>query len=159
MLSSIQGWWYAHPTIRFFVLGLIISLRIDSSILLLRIFRSFLHSLNSPFFLKEGGIDSSILLLRIFRSFFHSFDLPPPFLKEREEVNFNYLPWEGRLWKIFKRGWKYGAGAGLLKRRGGWHFSHLFFSRFIIFTFRNYFILCKTVLCIQRKKKFFFLLP
>ena len=29
---------------------------------------------------------------------------------------------------------------------GGWHFSYLILSRFIIFKFRNYFILCKTVL-------------
>ena len=40
--------------------------------------------------------------------------------------------------KLKKRGWKYEAGAGLLKRAGG-HFSSLIFSRFIIFTFRNYF--------------------
>ena len=37
---------------------------------------------------------------------------------------------------------------------GDWHF-YLIFSRFVIFTFRNYFILCKIVLCI-RKKTFFF---
>ena len=42
-------------------------------------------------------------------------------------------------------GWKYGAGAGLLKSRG-WYFSYLIFSRFIIFKFRNYFILCKIAL-------------
>ena len=29
---------------------------------------------------------------------------------------------------------------------GGWDFSYLIFSKFIIFKFRNYFILCKTVL-------------
>ena len=34
---------------------------------------------------------------------------------------------------------------------GGWHFSNLIFSRFIIFTFRNYFTLCKSGLCIWRK--------
>ena len=34
--------------------------------------------------------------------------------------------------------WKYDAGAGLLEGRG-WYFSYLIFSRFIIFTFRNYF--------------------
>ena len=38
--------------------------------------------------------------------------------------------------KLKNRGWKYGAGAGLLKKGGGgWHFSYLVFSRFIIFTF------------------------
>ena len=29
---------------------------------------------------------------------------------------------------------------------GGWRFFYLIFSRFIIFTFRNYFTLCKIVL-------------
>ena len=53
-----------------------------------------------------------------------------------------------------KKGWKYVARAGLLKRRG-WLFSYLIFSRFIIFTFRNYFTLCKIVLCIWRKTIFF----
>ena len=47
-----------------------------------------------------------------------------------------------------------------LKRvRGGggvsWHFYYLFFSRFIIFLFRNYFTLCKILLCIWRKIMFF----
>ena len=46
------------------------------------------------------------------------------------------------IWKIKKRGWKY---AGLLKKKEGWHFSYLIFSRFIIFTFTNYFTLCKIV--------------
>ena len=39
----------------------------------------------------------------------------------------------------------------LKEGEGGWHFSYLIFSRFIIFTFRNYFTLCKIVLCIWRK--------
>ena len=34
---------------------------------------------------------------------------------------------------------------------GDWHFRYLIFSRFIIFTFRNYFTLCKAVLYIWRK--------
>ena len=38
---------------------------------------------------------------------------------------------------------------------GGWHFPYLIFSRFIIFTFRNYFTLCKIVLSIWRKNIFF----
>ena len=63
--------------------------------------------------------------------------------------------------KIKKKRWKYGAGAGLLKR-GDWHFSYLIFSKFVIFTFRNYFILCKIVLynfaklCYAFEEKFFF---
>ena len=43
---------------------------------------------------------------------------PPPFLKG-EEVNFDYLPWSGGIWKILKSRWKYGAEAGLLKVGGG----------------------------------------
>ena len=31
-------------------------------------------------------------------------------------------------------------------KRGGWHFSYLVFSRFIIFKFRNFFVLCKIAL-------------
>ena len=48
---------------------------------------------------------------------------------------------EGNL-KNIKNWWKYSAGAGLFKGwggGGGWHFSHLIFSRFISFTFKNYF--------------------
>ena len=76
----------------------------------------------------------------------------PPFLNGGE-VNFKYLPQRGQIWKIKKIRWKYGAGAGLLKR-WGWRFSYLIFSRFIIFAFRNYFTLCKILLCIWRKKNF-----
>ena len=36
-----------------------------------------------------------------------------------------------------------------------WHFSYLIISRFIIFTFRNYFTHCKIVLSIWRKIIFF----
>ena len=39
---------------------------------------------------------------------------------------------------------------------GNWHFSYLIFSRFIIFTFRNYFTLCKIVLCYAFEEKLFF---
>ena len=46
-------------------------------------------------------------------------------------------------------------GQVFLKGGGGCHFSYLFFSRFIIFTFRNYFTLCKIVA--HMKKKYFFL--
>ena len=71
---------------------------------------------------------------------------PPPYLITS--------PGGGDLKK--KRGWKYGAGAGLLEGgRGDWHFSYLIFSRFIIFKFRNYFTLCKIVLRIWRKIIFF----
>ena len=41
-------------------------------------------------------------------------------------------------------------------KKGGWHFSYLIFWKFIIFTFRNFFTLCKIVLCIWRKIIIFF---
>ena len=40
-----------------------------------------------------------------------------PLLFKGGEVNFNYLPGRGGNLKN-KNGWKYGAGAGLLKREG-----------------------------------------
>ena len=46
-------------------------------------------------------------------------------------------------------------GQDFLKGGGGWYFSYLMFSRFLISTFRNYFILIKIVLCIWRKIIFF----
>ena len=56
---------------------------------------------------------------------------------------------------------KKGSGSmvqGQVLLKGGWgcwYFSYLIFSRFIIFIFRNYFTLCKIVLCIWRKTIFF----
>ena len=52
----------------------------------------------------------------------HSSD-PPPFFKGGE-VNFKYFPQgkgreRGESEKLKKTGWKYGAGAGLLKRGSG----------------------------------------
>ena len=48
-----------------------------------------------------------------------------------------------------------GQGQVFLKRMGGgWNFSYLVFSRFIIFTFRHYFILAK--LCYAFEEKLFF---
>ena len=74
----------------------------------------------------------------------------PLFLKG--EVNFNYLPQKGgHLLKIFKKRmevWHRG-------REGGRHVHYLFFSRFIIFAFQNYFTLCEIV--IHLKKNYFFL--
>ena len=46
------------------------------------------------------------------------------------------------------QGWKYCARAGLPKSGVGWYFSYLTFSKFIIFTFRNYLTLCKIALFI-----------
>ena len=44
---------------------------------------------------------------------------PPPPLLKGGGVNFDYLPQRGRNLKFKKRGWKYGAGAGFLKRGAG----------------------------------------
>ena len=59
--------------------------------------------------------------------------------------------------KLKKRGGSMVQGQVFLKGEGrvGWRLSYLIFTRFIIFTFRNYFTLCKIVLCILRKKIFF----
>ena len=57
--------------------------------------------------------------------------------------------------KLQKGGSKYGAGAPYFLKGGSWHFPYLIFTRFIIFTFRNYFTLCRFVLCIWRKIIFF----
>ena len=38
---------------------------------------------------------------------------------------------------------------------GGWLFSNLIFSKFIILTFRNYFSICKIAFCIWSKTIFF----
>ena len=74
---------------------------------------------------------------------------PPPLFKGGSKF---WLPALGeRIQNIKRKGWKYGAGAGFLKRGGGLEFAYLFLSRFIIFTFRNYFTLCRIVLCIWRK--------
>ena len=52
----------------------------------------------------------------------HSSDPLPHSLR----VNFDYLPQRGGIWKIKKRGRKYGAGAGL--KRGGDTFPISFFQ-------------------------------
>ena len=83
-----------------------------------------------------------------------SLDPPPPPFFKGGKANSDYRPRKGGNLRILKRGWKYGAGAGLLKR-GDRRFSYLIFSRFIIFTYGNYFTLCKIVLCIWRKIIFF----
>ena len=66
-------------------------------------------------------------------------------------MNFNYLLWKWREEsEIIKRGGCMVKGQVL---KGGWY-AYLVFSRFIIFTFRNYFTLCKIVLCIWREMIF-----
>ena len=77
-----------------------------------------------------------------------------PFLKGGE-LNFDYFPRRGG---EGGGGWGGGGvfvgGGGGGGGGGGWHFTCLIFSRFIIFTFKNYFILCKIMLCILIKNYF-----
>ena len=65
---------------------------------------------------------------------------PHPCLFLKGGVNFDYLPFFGRgeSEKLKKAGGSMNQGQVFLKGEGGWHFSYFTFSRFIIFTFRNY---------------------
>ena len=56
--------------------------------------------------------------------------------------------WEGGPEKLKEGVEVWGRGRSSEKREGGWRFSYSIFSKFIIFTFKNYFTLCKVVLCI-----------
>ena len=86
---------------------------------------------------------------RIIDILYHSSD--PPSLKKRSKF---WLPSpEGGSEKL-KNGVEVSYRGRSFEKRG-WHFSYLIFSRFIIFTFRNHFTLCKFVLCIWRKIIFF----
>ena len=59
----------------------------------------------------------------------HSLHPPPSFLKEGGgRVNFDYFPWRRGESEKFKKGWKYHAGADLLKRRGPGTFPICFFQ-------------------------------
>ena len=54
-----------------------------------------------------------------FKKFYFSITVPFYLATLHISVNFDYLPLRGGgIWKIKKRGWKFGARAGLLKRRG-----------------------------------------
>ena len=61
---------------------------------------------------------SSLRLVFLIKIVYNIVRTPSPVLK-RGEVNFHYLPWRGGIWKIRKRGWKYRAWAGSLKKRVG----------------------------------------
>ena len=63
-------------------------------------------------------------------------------------VNFDYLPQRGGSEKLKKGGGSIVQGQVFLKE-GGWHCSYLMLSRFIIFTFTNYFTLYKIVMHLQ----------
>ena len=89
-----------------------------------------------------------------------------PLVLKRGEVNFDYLPQREESEKLEKGDGSMVLGQVVLKvyvyvcvwagrELGDWHFSYLLFSEFIIFTYRNYITLCKTVLCIWRETIFF----
>ena len=80
------------------------------------------------------------------RSTAHSLD--PPFLKVGG-VNFDYLPRRGGSEKLKKLGGSIVQGQIFLKEGGG-NCSYLMLSKFVIFTFTNYFTLYKIVSCICR---------
>ena len=95
----------------------------------------------------------------------HSLD-PLPIVLKREKINFDYLSRREESEKLEKGGGSMVQRQVLLKvcvyvcvwvgkEVRDWHFSYLLFLRFIIFTYRNYITLCKTVLCIWRETIFF----
>ena len=97
----------------------------------------------SPLFWKNGDYDICIVWTLPFLKGGVKFWLPPP---------------DGGKYELKKGGGTIVERQAFLKGgwgEWGWYFSNLIFSRFIIFTFRNYFSLCKIVLCIWRKIIFF----
>ena len=81
-----------------------------------------------------------------------------PLFSKGEKVNFDSLPRSRGNLKNFKKGVEVWC-RGRSSYKGGWHFFYLFFLRFISFTFRNYFTLCKIVLCYAFEEKNVFLPP
>ena len=84
--------------------------------------------------------------LKLKRIYQFKIQTPTHFLKGREQISINSFEGQGSE-KLKKVSWKYGAGTGHFKRNWGgegevgWHFCDLIFSRFIIYTFWNYFSL------------------
>ena len=100
---------------------------------------------------KIFKIRSSSRLVFLIKIVYNIVLAPPahPFFLKQGGVNLS-----GESEKLEKGGGSIVQGQVLLQG-GSWHFSYLIFSRFIIFAFRNYFTLCKIVLCIWRKTIFF----
>ena len=82
----------------------------------------------------------------------HSSDLPPA-LKSK----FWLPPPEGGIWKIKKRGWKYGAGAGPLKRGEADTFPIYFFQGLSFLHLEITLLFAK--FCYVFEENLFFLLP
>ena len=79
----------------------------------------------------------------------------PNFFKGGGEKILITSPSGEEIWNFENRGGS--AGTGVFLKGGDWHFPYLIFSRFIIFTSRNYFTHCKTVLPMNltfKEKKF-----
>ena len=75
-------------------------------------------------------------------------------MTQRGGVNFDYFPWRGNL-KNQKRGWKYGAGSGLLKRG----LALFLFNFFKVYHFHISRLLCPLPNCVIHLKKNYFFLP
>ena len=69
-------------------------------------------------------------------------------LFEKGEVNFDYLPRRAEESERFKKLGESMVQEQVFLKEGGWHFCNLIFSMLVSFICRNYFTLCKTVLCI-----------
>ena len=109
--------------------------------------KTILRATSEPFDIFSTKISSFAEFT--FYMVIHSLEPSPPlFLKGGSK--FWLSPPEGGSAKLKKRGLKYGPGVCVV-----WQFSYFIFSRFIIFTFRNYFTLSKTVSCIWEKNFFF----
>ena len=70
--------------------------------------------------LKEYILGSSELEMNFYKLFvsIHNLDSPLPLFLKGEEVNFDYLPQRGRIWKIKKETGNMMQGQVLLKERG-----------------------------------------
>ena len=111
------------------------------------------HNYKSYYSVILLAVCDAIIVLRYLISVHVTITTTPPhiFFKGGGGVNFDYLPRWWEYLKNFKKGAEVCSGAGLLKKT-----PFLFnFSSFIVFTSRNYFTLCKIVLCIWRKIIFF----
>ena len=71
----------------------------------------------------------------------------PPFLKRGKLILTIFLGGQRNL-KDLKSWVKVWLQEQVFLKEGGWHFCNLIFSMLVSFICRNYFTLCKTVLCI-----------
>ena len=101
--------------------------------------------------LKEYILGSSELEMNFYKLFvsIHNLDSPLPLFLKGEEVNFDYLPQSGRIWKFKNGGERMVQGQVFLIGEGLEPFLFNLLKVFI-FTLRNYFTLYKILFCIWR---------